>query len=184
MAKDRTTPPAQVIESAPKPARSGFTSEHRGAHIGGVVFGSILGFLLTHFALNLSVTFMPPSNSVGSAFDSLGIGFETWAFITVASAVVILSVGRQGIDVLLLRSMVVAFFLGAGFASMFPIWFLSVGQWLVAMLEVGLEWALVGGPVLTLFAILANLLWYRSLYSLRPQLGIFSRRRHPAPMTR
>lgn len=169
--------PALAIETAPRPGPAALRSEPRGAHIGGVVFGSILGFLMTHFALNLSVTFMPPSNSVGSALDSLGIGIETWAFITVASAVVILSVGRQGIDVLLLRSMVVAFFLGAGLASIFPIWFFSVGRWLVAMLEVGLEWALVGGPILTLFALLMNLLWYRSLYSLRPQLGIFNRRR-------
>jgi len=170
-----STIPAQIIEPAPRPAPADLMSEYRSSHIGGVIFGSILGFLMTHFALNLSVIFMPPSDSVGSAFDSLGLGIEIWALITFASTVVILSIGRQGIDVLLLRSMVVAFALGAGFVSMFPIWFFSVGQWLVAMVEVGLEWAVVGGPVLMLFALLANLLWYRSIHSLKPQLGIFNR---------
>jgi hypothetical protein len=173
--KDPSPLPAQIVEPALRPAPIDFMPEHRGSHIGGVIFGSILGFAMTHFALNLSVAFMPPSDSVGSALDSLGTGIEIWAVITFASAVVILSIGRQGIDVLLLRSVVVAFALGAGFASMFPIWFFSVEKWLLAMLVVGLEWAVVGGPVLMLFAILANLLWYRSFHSLRPQLGIFNR---------
>jgi hypothetical protein len=175
--KDPSSFPDRIIEAAPRPTPIDLISEHRGSHIGGVVLGSILGFVMTHFALNLSLIFMPPSNSVGSALDSLGTGIEIWALITFASAVVILSIGRQGVDVLLMRSMVVAFALGAGFASIFPIWFFSVGKWFLVMLVVGLEWAVVGGPVLTLFAILANLLWYRSFHSLRPQLGIFNRSR-------
>jgi hypothetical protein len=168
----------QVLEPLPEPAPHHYEIEERGAHLGGVIVGAVLAFLLTHFALNLWSAFAPPADSVSSALDSLSIGISIWAVVTVASAVLILSVGEQGIDVLLLRSMVVAFALAAGFESIVPFWlFVPTGTWLLGMLEVGLKGALFVGPVLTLLVVPLNLLWYRSFRSLRPQLPIFKRRR-------
>jgi hypothetical protein len=94
------------------------------------------------------------------------------------AVIVILSIGRQGADVLLLRAMVVAFIQGAAGAILlgappFPV---PLGiPWALVVFVVGLLWAVFVGPVYAALAILANLLWYRSFRLLRPQLRIFNR---------
>ena len=104
------------------------------------------------------------------------IAYKLWGLITDVAIAVILSIGRQGIDVLLLRSAAVAFILGVIFVdtSSFP--GISGPIWLIAAIVAGLVWMVIGGPLFALMAALANLAWYRSFGSLRPQLRIFNRR--------
>jgi hypothetical protein len=107
--------------------------------------------------------------------------------------VVIVSLGRQGIDVLFLRAILVAFIEGAAFIAIplianlsdttsgtqppaigpFPV--VALIPWPLIVIGVGLISAVFQGPILFAFATLANLLWYRSFKSLRPQLPIFNR---------
>ena len=80
---------------------------------------------------------------------------------------------------LLLRAMMVAFILGAAFLVVVVAAPLPVTPGVSGILVVfigGLISAVLGGPVLAAIVILANLLWYRSFRSLRPQLGAFNRR--------
>jgi len=135
------------------------------------LLAAIVGVVLSYMPIPV-----PAPGSIEGALNEMFVVQTLRGLFTFLAVVVILSIGRQGIDVLVLRSMVVAFFLGAAFGALLPIWMVrGTGAWLVAIFIAGLIWALLVGPVLALFAILANLLWYRSVRSLRPQLGIFNR---------
>jgi hypothetical protein len=156
-----------------------FSYERRGYGLGGVVLAPIVGVVMG------SIHFPPPSTG---SLDSGLIGFLVtnlvWGLLSYGAVVVILSVGRQGVDVLLLRAVVVAFIQGAAFMAI-PLIGSSLNAtpfqvvpgivWPLVVFAVGLISAVLQGPLLAAFAILANLLWYRSLRSLRPQLPVFNR---------
>lgn len=137
-------------------------------------------------AVGLALSYMPipvpPAGSLEAALNEIAVVglIRTWFMF--AAVVVILSIGRQGIDVLLLRAMVVAFILGVVFALfllapafMFQVPLNPRVPWPFAVIASGLIWALILGPVIAIFAAPANLVWYRSFRSLRPQLRIFNR---------
>ena len=155
------------------PVSDDLWSERRRFGFGGVILAAVVGEVLSsiHFTL-------PWSGSLESALTAMLIANLIWGLFTWASVVVILSIGRRGIDVLLLRAMLVAFILGVAFLIVLVVMPLPVTPRVPALLIVftaGLISAVTLGPVLAMFSILANLLWYRSLTSLRPQLGVFNR---------
>ena len=152
-------------------------SERRGFRLGGVVLAAIVGLVLSYSPIP-----MPAPGSLDAALNEIALVTLIRGWFMFAAVVLILSIGRQGIDVLLLRAMVVAFMLGAAFlgfllapALLFPIPVNPRVPWPFVVIAGGLIWAVILGPVITIFAALANLLWYRSFRSLRPQLGIFNR---------
>jgi hypothetical protein len=160
-----------------RPVPTELTWERRGFRLGGVVLATIVGLVLSYSPIP-----MPPPGSLDAAMTEIAIAFFIRSWFMFAAVVVILSIGRQGIDVLLLRAMVVAFILGAAFigfllspALFFPIPVNPRFPLPLTFLAGGLAWAVILGPVMAIFAALANLLWYRSLRSLRPQLRIFNR---------
>jgi hypothetical protein len=165
-----------------------FDYERRGYGLGAVVLAPIVGVVMG------SIRF--PAPSTGS-LDSGVIGFLVtnliWSVLTYGAVVVILSLGRQGVEVLFLRAILVAFIEGAAFIAIplvanlwdatqatqsvaigpFPV--MALIPWPLVVFGVGLISAVIQGPILFAFAVLANLLWYRSFRSLRPQLPIFNR---------
>jgi hypothetical protein len=148
-------------------------SERRGFGLGGALLAAIVGVVLSSINFTL-----PWSGSAESAFFAMVVTKQLWALFTYGSMVVILSIGRRGADVLLLRAMLVAFLMGAAFLVVFvttPLPFAIPVPGLLVVLLGGLLAAVTGGPFLAAMAMLANLLWYRSFESLQPQLGIFNR---------
>jgi hypothetical protein len=162
--------------------------ERRGYGLGGVLLAPIVGVVMG------SIQF--PAPATGSLNSSL-IGFLVinlvWGVLTYGAVVGILSHGRQGVDVLFLRAILVAFIEGAAFVAIpllanlwdatqatqsaavgpFPV--VALIPWPLVVLGVGLVSVVFQGPILFAFAVVANLLWYRSFKSLRPQLPVFNR---------
>lgn len=160
-----------------QPVPTELTWERRGFRLGGVVLAAVVGLVLSYSPIP-----MPPPGSLDEALTEIAIVFFIRSWFMFAAVVVILSIGRQGIDVLLVRAMVVAFILGVAFigfllspALFFPIPVNPRIPLPIAVIAGGLLWAVILGPVTAIFAALANLLWYRSFRSLRPQLRIFNR---------
>jgi hypothetical protein len=164
-----------------------FFYERRGYGLVGVMLAPIVGVVMG------SIHFPAP---VTGSLDSSLIGFlvtnVVWGLLTYGTVVVILSVGRQGIDVLFLRAILVAFIEGAAYVAIplianlwdtrsgtqpliGPMPVVALVPWPLLVIVIGLISAVFQGPILFAFATLANLLWYRSLRSLRPQLPIFNR---------
>jgi hypothetical protein len=171
---DQTAPPVVY-----RPVAREFDYERRGYGLGAVVLAPIVGVVMgnIHFPA-------PATGSVDSALIGFLVTNLVWGLLTYGAVVVILSLGRQGVDVLLLRAVVVAFIQGAAFMAIplignsltaTPFQAVPGIVWPLAVLVVGFFSALLQGPILFVFAILANLLWYRSFRSLRPQLPILNR---------
>jgi hypothetical protein len=180
-------PPEQLPPPIEYRPATEFFYERRGFGLGGVVLAPIVGVVMS------SIHF--PAPTTGS-LDSALIGFLVtnlvWGLLTYGAVVVIVSRGRQGVDVLFLRAILVAFIEGAAFMAIplvanlwdvrqstqslaigpFPV--MALIPWPLVVLGVGLISAVFQGPILFAFATLANLLWYRSFKSLRPQLPIFN----------
>jgi hypothetical protein len=172
-----------------------FDYERRGYGLGAVVLAPIVGVVMgnIHFPA-------PMTGSLDSALIGFLVTNLVWGLLTYGTVVVILSHGRQGVDVLFLRAILVAFIEGAAFiaipllanlwdatqatqsAAIGPVPVVALVPWPLVVLGVGLVSAVFQGPILFAFATLANLLWYRSFKSLRPQLPIFNRA-SPAPQT-
>jgi hypothetical protein len=160
-----------------RPVADEFVWERRGFRLGRVVLAA---------AIALVISFIPiPSPSPGS-LDSALIELAVVTLLRVLFAffavVVILSLGRQGIDLLLLRAMLTAFLIGSAVMALFFDLFVSIPipvtpriPWPFVVMLGGLFFAVQLGPVAAVVSALANLLWYRSLRSLKTQLGIFSR---------
>jgi hypothetical protein len=153
--------------------------ERLGFRFGAVVLAAVAGLVLTFIPIPA-----PDPGSLEGALSELAIVTEIRFLVAFAAVVVILSLGRQGIDVLLLRAMLAGFIMGATVTGLFlaaiflgpiPIPVTPSAPWPLAVIVVGLTLAVTLGPFLAIFAALANLLWYRSFRSLRPQLGIFNR---------
>jgi hypothetical protein len=154
-------------------------SERRGFRFGAVVLAAIAGLVLTFIPIPA-----PDPGSLEGALGELAVVTEIRFLVAFAAVVVILSLGRQGIDVLLLRALLAVFLMGATVAGLFlaalflgpiPIPVTPRVPWPFAAIAVGLTLAVTLGPVVAIFAAIANLIWYRSLRSLRPQLGVFNR---------
>jgi hypothetical protein len=152
-------------------------SERRGFGLGGVVLAAAVALVISYAPIPA-----PNPGSLDAALTELAIVTQLRVLFTFASLVVILSVRRQGIDVLLLRAMLTAFILGVAFIGLilslflvFPIPVTPRVPWPLVVVAGGLIWAVLLGPFIAVFAALANLLWYRSFRSLRPQLGVFNR---------
>lgn len=127
---------------------------------------------------------VPQASSVDSALREIAFvtGLRFW--LAFGLPVLILSIGRRGVDVHLLRAMILAFILGAFFMAFFFTLIVAFSipanprvPGVAAVFMFGLIAAVTLGPILALFVIPLNLLWYRSFRSLRPQLGIFNRSR-------
>jgi hypothetical protein len=156
-----------------RPVVAPLPEDRGGFRTGLVVLAALVGIVLGH----LHFTVPGLGGTLDSALLEIAVVNAVWGLFTYGSVVVILSIGRQGFDILLLRAAVVAFALGAAYlgGSLF-----LVGSRLasvLAVLVIALLWTALGGPVLWALALLANLLWYRSPSSLRPQLRIFNRAR-------
>ena len=170
-----TNPGAPMIEISEPIVRHEPTEvleEPRGAYVGGVIFASVVAAAMTYLRLSVPAMFVPPTDSLVAALHELFLAIEIWNVLTFVLLVAVLSIGRQGIDVLLLRSMVVAVVFGIANVAISPVWFVPDSSRLKLIAAFGILF----GPALTLFATVANLVWYRSFSSLRPQLGIFNRR--------
>jgi hypothetical protein len=129
---------------------------------------AVVGVLLSHIHLT-------PTNagSLEAALEEWAVLNQLWTLFTYGSVVVILSLGRQGVDVLMLRATVVGFIMGATALGLTPFLFLPLG--LLMVVGGALVGTVLGGLFFGVMATLANLLWYRSFRSLHPQLRIFNR---------
>lgn len=175
-----TRPPGPLDEFpsiVERPVANELLSERRGFRPGGVLIAALVAIFLSFTPIPL-----PPPGSLDAALSEIAFVSAIRSWGTFAALVVILSIGRQGIDVLLLRSMLATYILGLAFVGLIlgavfvgPIPFPVNPSipWPVFLFAAGLIWAVILGPVVAVVAALANLLWYRSFRSLRPQL--FSR---------
>ena len=163
-----------------RPAADELWEERRGFRLGGVVLAAAVCLVISYVPIP-----MPNPGSLQWALGELAFVTLLRFLFAFGAVVVILSVGRQGIDVLLLRAMLTSFILGAAFAGFIlsavflapiPTPVTSNFTWLLVVIRSGLTFAVLLGPVLAVLAALANLLWYRSFRSLRPQLRVFNRR--------
>lgn len=167
-----TDPPLDELRPpVVRPYMTELPFERRGFRPGGVLLAAVVGVVLSNIHVGL-----PGTGSLDSLAGMIAANLLL-ALSAFGGVIVILSIGRQGADVLLLRAMVVAFIQGAVGAILlgappFPI---PLGiPWALVVFAVGLFWAVVMGLFYAAMAILANLLWYRSFRSLRPQLRIFN----------
>ena len=124
---------------------------------------------------SIHLTLAPTGGELAAPPGEMTVANLIWSLFTYVAVAAILSIGRQGIDVILLRSMVAAWIMGAALMAPLPIYVFSPVAWLLAIFVAACIWAVTVGPLLAGVAILANLIWYRSFWSLRPQLGIFNR---------
>jgi hypothetical protein len=160
-----------------RPVADEFAWERQGIRLGGVVLAAAVALVITFLPIPA-----PSPGSLDSALTELAVVTLLRVLFTFFAVVVILSLGRQGIDVLLLRAMITAFLIGSAVAGLFFVLFVAVPipvtlriPWPFVVMLGGLFFAVQLGPVVAVVSALANLLWYRSLRSLRAQLGIFSR---------
>lgn len=146
-------------------------SDRRGSHPGLMLLAGILAAVLG----SIHFTLAPSGGRLAASLGEITVANLLWSVFTYVAVAVILSIGRQGIDVILLRSVVAAWIMGAALIAPIPIYVFSPAAWLLAVLVGAFIWSVTVGPLLAGLAIPANLLWYRSFWSLRPQLGIFTR---------
>jgi hypothetical protein len=172
------SPLDEIPPTFSRPVTKEHPPERRGFGFGGVVLAVAVGLVLSYIPIPA-----PQANSLEMALGELAFAYQVHVLAPIAAAVLILSVGRQGLDVLLLRAMVVEFMLGAAFLLriLSPFFFDNISNpghplvpWPIVIIGGGLVGAGLIGPVVALVAVLANLLWYRSLKSLRPQVGILN----------
>jgi hypothetical protein len=142
--------------------------------LGGVVLAAAVALVLTVIPIP-----MPPATSLEMALSEANsvLSFHFWA--PIIAAVLILSVRRQGIDVLLLRAVVVEFIYGATFLSLIVGALVSIHipitprvPWPVVVVAGALIWAVAIGLFVGVVAALANVLWFRTFNTLRPQLRL------------
>ena len=172
----------QVNELPPLAARrqaAKFAPERPDYRLGRVVLAATVGLTLSFIPIPA-----PRPGSVDAALTELAVVTLLRVVFTFVAVVVILSLGRQGIDVLVLRAMLTTFLMGAAFMGFIfgTVFFATIPFPVTPRIPVplvvvlgGLIFAVSLGPVVAVVSALANLLWYRSLLSLTAQLGIFSR---------
>jgi hypothetical protein len=160
-----------------RPVADEFAWERQGFRLGGVVLAAAVALVTSFIPIP-----GPSPGSLDSALTELAVVTLLRVVFTFVAVVVILSLGRQGIDVLLLRAMLTTFLIGSAVMGLFFVLFVVIPipvmpriPWPFVVMLGGLFFAVQLGPVVAVVSALANLLWYRSLRSLRAQLGIFSR---------
>lgn len=163
--------PRDAPRSSSMPLARVQPSDRRASHPGLMLLAGIVAAVLG----SIHFTLAPSGGRLAASVGLITAENVLWSLLTYVGAGVILSIGRQGIDVILLRSMVAAWIMGAALTAPVPIYVFSPVAWLLAIFVAACVWAVTVGPLLAGMAILANLLWYRSFWSLRPQLGIFNR---------
>jgi hypothetical protein len=173
--------PVSPLEEFPPPAvrpRPGeFSPDRRGYRLGRVVLAAAVALVLIFIPIPA-----PNPGSLDSALTELAVVTMLRFLVAFAAVVVMISLGRQGIDMLLLRAMLTAFLIGAALMGLLVGAVLSVPipvtpriPWPFVVFLGGLLLAVLCGPIVAIVAALANLLWYRSFRSLRAQLGTFNR---------
>jgi len=172
----------RLDELPPRPVRrqaAEFSPERRGYRLGRVVLAASVGLTLIFIPIPA-----PSPGSLDSALTELAVVTLLRVLFTFVAVVVILSLGRQGIDVLLLRATLTVFLMGSAvtglifgavFSAPIPLAFTPRIPWALVVMLGGLIFAVQLGPFVAVVSALANLLWYRSLRSLRSQFGIFGR---------
>ncbi len=164
-----------IVQSGSAAARSQHTEfllEERRFGFIGVLVATVVGIVLTHVHFNL-----PLVGPLSSALTQVLVTQLLWFVFSYGMVILILSIGRRGVDVMLLRAMLVAFFHGVAFIAMTPLNQLveSWVYWLTLLLT-ALAWVVLVGPIFAVWATVANLIWYRSVTSLRPQLWFIASR--------
>lgn len=150
---------------APRP-RGEFFLEQRGFGLAGVIAATVIGILLTHLHLNL-----PAIVPLQTAVVQILLSNFLWLLFSYGTIVAILSLGRHGVDVMVLRGMAVAFWLGVALFALPPLDAFQAGwSGVLVMLVSGLVWAALAGPIFGVYASLANVIWYRGAHQLRPQI--------------
>lgn len=175
---ERTDRPLdEFIPPVVRPVADEFAWERQSFRLGRVVLAAALALVITFFPIPA-----PSPGSLDSALTELAVVTLLRVLFTFSAVVVILSLGRQGIDVLLMRAMLTAFLIGSAVMGLFFVLFVAIPipvtpriPWPFVVILGGLFIAVQLGPVVAVVSGLANLLWYRSLRSLRAQLGLFSR---------
>jgi hypothetical protein len=177
VAEHTDRPLDEFLPPVVRPVADGFAWERQGFRLGGVVLAAAVALVIGFFPIPA-----PRPGSLDSALTELAVVTLFRILFTFFAVVVILSVGRQGIDVLLLRAMLTAFLIGSAVMALFFALFVAIPipvtpriPWPLVVMLGGLFFAVQLGPVVAVVSALANLLWYRSLRSLRTQLRIYSR---------
>jgi hypothetical protein len=154
-----------------------FSPDRRSFRLGRVVVAAIVALVIIFIRIPA-----PTPGSLDAALTELAVVTVLRFLVAFAAVVVIISLGRQGIDMLILRAMLTVFLIGAALVGLiidavfsFPIPVTPRIPWPFVVILGGLILAVTLGPVFALPAALANLFWYRSLKSLRAQLGLFNR---------
>lgn len=164
-------------ESAPRidehlPLREFAHERSGGFGFSGLIIASAVGLVIAYAPYPA-----PSASSVEDALQMLAISILIRIWGTFIAVVLILSIGRRPIDIMLARSMIVAFVLG------FPLFFglgllltvvptgaRSTVPYIALPFIAGAIYAVTLGPVIAIVATVANLLWYRSFRSLKPWL--------------
>jgi hypothetical protein len=170
-------PPDEFFPPVVRSVADEFAWERQGFRLGAVVLAAAVALVISFIPIPA-----PSPGSIDSALTELAVVTLIRVLFTFFAVVVILSVGRQGIDLLLLRAMLTAFLIGSAVMGLFFDLFVSIPipitpriPWPFVVMLGGLLFAVQLGPVVAAVSALANLLWYRSLRSLETQLGIVSR---------
>ena len=160
-----------------RPVADEYAWERQGFRLGGVVLAAVVALVITFIPIPA-----PSPGSVDWALTELAVVTLLRVLLTFFAVVVILSLGRQRIDVLLVRAMLTLFLIALAVTGLFFALFVAIPipvtpriPWPFVVMLGGLFFAVEWGPVVAVFSALANLLWYRSVRSLRAQLGIVSR---------
>ena len=168
----RSDRPLDPLPPSPlRPLARVHASDTRGFRPGGMVLAGVVAPVMS----NIHPTLPFSDGSAAATLTEMRLAGILWTLFTYVAVAVIISIGRQGIDAILIRSFVVGFVMGAALMAVVPIYVFSIFTWFLAIFVAACIWAVTTGPLLAGMAILANLLWYRSFWSLRPQLGIFNR---------
>ena len=170
----RVRPDQPLVASVPAadPGLWELQLDQRGYYPGKVILAATVGLTFSYLRLSVPIFDAGPSSLLDLLFFNLLLGAITYALI-----VVILSLGPQGIDVLILRGSAAGALMGAGVGLLTPVYQLSVALWLVWIAVSAMIGAIGGIPSLAAPAALLNLLWYQSFRSLRPQLPFLQPRR-------
>lgn len=157
-------------------AREVLYYDQRGYGCAGMIAAVVCGVGLSHFHITLPIP-APEASSAAQAVSMALVALALWQLAVFGSMVLCLSIARQGIDVLLLRSMVVGAIYGGTLLGTLPLDLFPGPRGYQLIGELTLGGAVTTGPILALLALALNLIWYRSFRSLRPQLPIFNRSR-------
>lgn len=119
---ERTDRPLdEFIPPVVRPVADEFAWERQSFRLGRVVLAAALALVITFFPIPA-----PSPGSLDSALTELAVVTLLRVLFTFSAVVVILSLGRQGIDVLLMRAMLTAFLIGSAVMGLFFVLFVAI----------------------------------------------------------